>query len=304
MSRETETLTLRSSIDPSSKSFQTLLEPMSRVSSISKLPPLPTIPQPSHSSPPSPSALSKSSAPPDLYPSYTLPTRALLPLLPRATKPPLPPRPNANPRGSNSPAATGSSRIAGFASLFGVKAGGPSNTPPPAQLVNSTPPGSPAAGPGHGFGFGFGSSPAPVSTPAADSVIEGDPSSHQTIDVAAYAISRRIIRDDVGKQITKGIKAEINDALVGGDEEGIHAPGWVAERVIGFVGDMMPLVKSIKKQEQSQIHSQDRGNAKKPSVGMSFVAGKGTAAGKSGFNGQDNKDVKGVGGEVFGEYVR
>ncbi|KAF8963394.1 hypothetical protein BDZ97DRAFT_1820620 [Flammula alnicola] len=112
---EDETLTFRSTINPTSKLFQDLLNLSTRVTALAQLPPLPS-PLPD--------------IPPAQYPRLQVPSySSSLPLPPRSqtsTKPPLPPRPGSRPAAS---AQTSTSRISlPFASLFG---GGPSKTSTP-----------------------------------------------------------------------------------------------------------------------------------------------------------------------------
>ncbi|KAF9482648.1 hypothetical protein BDN70DRAFT_874835 [Pholiota conissans] len=121
---ENETITFRSTVNPTSKIFQDILNPTTRSSSLLLLPPLPG---------PIPDIT------PSIYPQYNIPSyTSSLHLPPRnqaISKPPLPPRPVNR----NAPTAQAStSRISlPFASLFG---GGPTkNTParppsPPASL--------------------------------------------------------------------------------------------------------------------------------------------------------------------------
>ncbi|KII87103.1 hypothetical protein PLICRDRAFT_42742 [Plicaturopsis crispa FD-325 SS-3] len=182
-----ETLTIRSSLQPSSKLFQALLTPSSRASTLANLPPLPNISPTLH-----------------LYPVFSLPSyTSLLPIPPRTagpSKPTLPPRPGA--RLSSSPGS--SSRISNpFASLFGKPTATPlsrPNTPPP-------------------------------------------PSQHDiehVVEVSAFTIDRRIVRKDVGKEITKALKTEIKESLAG-------TPSWVVDRVQNFSVGLYPLVKAPKK---------------------------------------------------------
>lgn len=213
-----------------------------------RLPPLPLLPSGSSIPPPSPSSPSstttkKSSSSSNSYPTYTLPTHATLPLPPRSVKPPLPPRPNARlPAAPGSPAT---SRISGFASLFGVKAG--NSTPPPTPTPQITTPLLPPP-----------SSASPVA-PQPQS-LGADPE-QPTISVYAYAISTSISRPAVAKQISKALKAEINEALVP------VAPGWVAERTIEFTSEFFPFIKPS-------------GKGAGASKSMTLVAGKGASKGK------------------------
>ncbi|KAH9967439.1 hypothetical protein BC827DRAFT_1174176 [Russula dissimulans] len=131
------TLTLRSSLLPASKSFEGLLAPSTRVSTLASLPPLPLVP-PSHS-----------------YPSFTLPAHT--------DSLPLPPH------------VTNSSRLSSsFASLFGKS-----------------------------------SAPAVPASTSPTQNTEREPA----IEVAAYTIDQRIVRDDVCKAINKTLKNEVKETL-------------------------------------------------------------------------------------------
>lgn len=113
--RSSDTLTLRSSLLPSSKSFDDLLAPSTRVSALASLSPLPPMP---------------TSPLPQSYPIFTLPAYThTLPLPPHVVaKPPLPPRP-----GQRAPAPTSSSRLtSSFASLFGKSPAPTTPSPAPA----------------------------------------------------------------------------------------------------------------------------------------------------------------------------
>ncbi len=114
-----DTLTLRSSLQPGSKPFEDLLAPPTRVSALASLSPLPLLP-PHHFS--------------QSYPIFTLPAHTdSLPLPPHVViKPPLPPRPGQRAH----PQANSSSRLSSsFASLFG-KASAPT-TPAPNPPQNA-----------------------------------------------------------------------------------------------------------------------------------------------------------------------
>lgn len=122
--------------------------------------------------------------------------------------------------------------MSGFASLFGVKSSTPS-TPSTPNVLPIPIIGSPASATISLESHGEGDPLSPAS---------GLPQAHApTIDVSAYAISRRVVRDDVAKQISRGVKGELAASLAG-----TNAPGWVADRVWEFVGGLMPLVKSGK----------------------------------------------------------
>ncbi|KAF5332134.1 hypothetical protein D9611_008124 [Ephemerocybe angulata] len=113
-----DTVTLRSTISPTSKVFQDLFSPISRSTAFSLLPPLPDIPESSS------------------YPRLVLSSDCTtLPLPPAVNKPALPPRPT----GRSASGASTASRIPNpFASLFGSnsKATSPSAIPtsPPASI--------------------------------------------------------------------------------------------------------------------------------------------------------------------------
>ncbi|KAJ6562497.1 hypothetical protein B0H19DRAFT_1144755 [Mycena capillaripes] len=107
------TLTLRSTIHPSSKTFMDLLSPITRSSTLANLAPLPHLP----------------TATP--YPMFGVPSyTASLPLPPR-TPPPLPPRPGLS--RSSHPQSLPSRLPNPFASLFGSNN---SKHPPPAQQAS------------------------------------------------------------------------------------------------------------------------------------------------------------------------
>ncbi|KAJ7920681.1 hypothetical protein B0H13DRAFT_1867405 [Mycena leptocephala] len=113
------TLTLRSTIHPSSKTFMDLLSPVTRSSTLANLAPLPHLP----------------TATP--YPMFGVPSYiASLPLPPR-TPPPLPPRPSLS--RSSGPQSLPSRLPNPFASLFGSH----NNSKPPApQTQQASPPAS------------------------------------------------------------------------------------------------------------------------------------------------------------------
>ncbi|KAI9464818.1 hypothetical protein F5148DRAFT_999971 [Russula earlei] len=176
------TLTLRSSLLPGSKSFDGLLVPSTRVSAFASLPPLPVVPSPFSQS----------------YPTFTLPAHTdSLPLPPHVvSKPPLPPRP-----GQRAPAQTSSSRISSsLASLFG-KSSAPTT-------------------------------PAP--TPSQQNIEH-----EHAIEVAAYSIDQRIVRNDVSKAINKVLKNEVKETLA---SSGV--PSWVIDRVHDFTVGLHPFVRS------------------------------------------------------------
>jgi len=120
-----EILTFRSTINPTSKLFQEILNPATRTSALSLLPPLPT-PLPDISPVPYPQF-----EVPSYSPSIHLPARNHA-----STKPPLPPRPSNRSTPSTTSATT--SRISlPFASLFGgthAKPSAPVPASPPTSL--------------------------------------------------------------------------------------------------------------------------------------------------------------------------
>ncbi|KDQ19165.1 hypothetical protein BOTBODRAFT_52326 [Botryobasidium botryosum FD-172 SS1] len=205
-----ETLTFRSNISQLPKVFTALQSPSTRAAALASLPPLP-------------STLTPSPTPP--YPSFALPAyAATLPLIPRASPvpipPPLPPRPALA-----GPAAVATSRLVNpFASLFG-KAQAPSRSstpPPPAPL--------PAVA----------TSPSMHEMPlSGDQSPLNDPQPGEGPTIAAYAIDRRIIREEISKGVAKAIKGELKEALQG-------LPSWVPDRVLGFAGPLHPFPKPPK----------------------------------------------------------
>ncbi|THH32050.1 hypothetical protein EUX98_g2138 [Antrodiella citrinella] len=228
---EEETLIFRSSLNPSSKHFQAILNPTTRTSALAALPPLPIFsfsapasPIPNHT--PSPTthmfpSITAVSTP--HYPTYTLPLHhASLPLPPRPTaggpsspaKPPLPPRPNARTVSlgtTNTPPVASSRLSTSFASLFGRAA-----TPPPP------------------------SSPTVSTLPLhADTSASADSHTEPGLGVPAFTLNTRIIRRDVAKGVLKAIHTEIKRDLD-------HAPSWVSERLEEFAAkcELLPFVKN------------------------------------------------------------
>ncbi|KAJ2915560.1 hypothetical protein MD484_g4848, partial [Candolleomyces efflorescens] len=204
-----ETLSLRSTISPTSKLFQDLLSPITRSTALSLLPPLPNLPEPSP------------------YPKITIQSECTtLPLPPRAQntqKPPLPPRPSGRNASGN---PTGSRIPNPFASLFGgaaSKASAISPTSPNAVAAPASPPTSIRS---------FDSS-------TQDSTIP--------VDVSVYTTDRKIVRNDVAKEINKGLRNEVKAAFaaerVHGSGKGFPVPGWVVDRVNDFTADWYPFVK-------------------------------------------------------------
>ncbi|KAH8103910.1 hypothetical protein BXZ70DRAFT_923313 [Cristinia sonorae] len=226
-----ETLTFRSSLNPSSKHFQALLNPTTRTSTLAALPPLPlfapdTSIEPNGSLSTSPASSPTHSKFPSTsssqYPTYQLPLHHVsLPLPPRPSagstsplKPPLPPRPN--PRtvslnaGSTSPQPA-SRLTSSFASLFGRAA---TPTPPASPTVTSLPL--------------HGEQHAPP-----------DGHSESGIGVPAFTMSTRISRKDVAKSILKAIHNEVKRDLAD------IAPSWVSERIEDFAvkNNLLPFLK-------------------------------------------------------------
>lgn len=59
------------------------------------------------------------------------------------------------------------------------------------------------------------------------------------IEVAAYTIDRRIVRNDVSKAINKALKLEVKETL---SSSGV--PSWIVDRVHEFTAGLYPFVKS------------------------------------------------------------
>ncbi|KAF4569894.1 hypothetical protein EYR36_009696 [Pleurotus pulmonarius] len=154
--------------------------------------------------PPLPNHLALSS--PSPYPTFTISAQTSnVPLPPRASlsKPPLPPRPQSR---ANAPASV--SRLSNpFASLFGHK-----QPPSPNPSTTTT-----------------AAQTSPTSSDAADHVCE----------ITAFAINRKIVSKDVGREINRALRAEIKESLAG-------LPTSVTDRVHEFSSDFYPLVKASK----------------------------------------------------------
>ncbi|KAI0917915.1 hypothetical protein AcV5_002728 [Taiwanofungus camphoratus] len=234
-----ETLTIRSTLSPTSKSFQELLVPATRSSALSTLPPLP-LPLIVSPSLPSSSPTTSPSLPnlPSPYPAYTILSRTLaLPLPPRASKPPLPPRPGAR----TQPAPLPTSRLSNpFASLFGRAAptASPTTSSVPLHPDAST---LPSATPGSATSTSGVSSSlqALTGTSSGSPIPDGTSTAEHGLDVPAYTISSRIERASLGRALSHAITQEMHAAL---GEVGV--PLWAAERVERFTAPLFPLVRA------------------------------------------------------------
>ncbi|KAI0630746.1 hypothetical protein C8Q77DRAFT_1063148 [Trametes polyzona] len=226
-------LTFRSTLSPSSKPFQALLNPSTRASAYAALAPLP---RPLSASPsPSPTQAhhpihSARTAPP--YPSFGVHAHvANLPLPPRpavhAKGPPLPPRPGNRPAlatqtGSGS---TGPRLSNPFASLFGR-----------ANTISETPPASPTTGPLALPTETSSTSPGTSSIPSAAASAPG--AEHTTPhNVPAYIIAGRIQRQQVLGGIASALRGELDDVLT---SDGV--PPWAREKVIEWSNWLAPIV--------------------------------------------------------------
>ncbi|TFY80583.1 hypothetical protein EWM64_g3431 [Hericium alpestre] len=88
--------------------------------------------------------------------------------------------------------------------------------------------------------FGKASTPSnPVSTPSANAEPE------HAIEVSAFTIDRRILREDVGKQINKALKMELREALT---MSGVSP--WIMDRVQEFSTGLYPFVKNMSSVKQ------------------------------------------------------
>ncbi|KAF8799213.1 hypothetical protein BYT27DRAFT_7149988 [Phlegmacium glaucopus] len=197
-----ETLTFRSTIHPTSKLFQDLLNPATKSSTFSLLPPLPM------------------SFPDITYPQYIVPSYVASIVLPprsqSAAKPPLPPRLNNRPTTTASSTAAPSRLTNTFASLFGGSNYVKSSTPP----VSASP---------------------PASLHSVDSAQD----SHAPVEVSAFTIDRRIVREEIGGEMNKILKAELEAALNATASLGsIPMPGWIVERVQDMTATWYPFVKA------------------------------------------------------------
>ena len=227
-----EVLTIRSTVDVSSKAFQQIMDPATRNTALSLLPPLPTpvipilpslpttplsspLPLPVSPKPPTPTGPS--------YPTYSLTSHhPSLPLPPRPhastpTKPPLPPRPRP---GAGTHPAAGSRLSNPFASLFG-------------RTATTTPPASPTTTPSP-----LQAATSPVTSEAHGHAADG---TEHVIGVPTFTLSRKINRRNVARDILRVIHGEIRSGLAPSG-----APGWVAERIEEFAEreSLLPFVKS------------------------------------------------------------
>lgn len=227
-----EVLTIRSTVDISSKVFKAIQDPSTRNAALSSLPPLPVsvIPKqpslpPTPQSPPLP--IPTSPRPPPSTPTY--PTFSLtshhpsLPLPPRPhatnagaqNKPPLPPRPRP---GAPATAAPGSRLSNPFASLFG-------------RAATPTPPASPTA------------NPSPLQAPQAASApdAQSPEGTEHVLGVPAFTLNKRIVRRNIAKEVLRVVHHEIRAGLAPSG-----APSWVAERVEEFAEreGLLPFVKA------------------------------------------------------------
>lgn len=127
-------------------------------------------------------------------PSFALPGFTSLPLPPRShsSKPPLPPRSSSLSSTPPKPIP----RISNpFASLFGK--------PPPPTSVTTSP------------------SPSQISLPSEEVYNPLNVS----VDVSGFSIGKKVVRNAVGKEVSKLIREEIKSGLM-------DCPTWVVERVI------------------------------------------------------------------------
>lgn len=112
---------------------------------------------------------------------------------------------------------------------------------PPRPGVRSSPLQTPSRLPNP---FSFFSKQAAANPPTAASLappVEPE----NAIDVAAFTIDRRIVFKNVGKALTKALRAETKDQLAG-------VPPWVTERVQAFMACLYPVLKAPRGSPQSQ----------------------------------------------------
>lgn len=57
------------------------------------------------------------------------------------------------------------------------------------------------------------------------------------MDVFVYTIDRKIVRNEVAKEVNKGLRAELKSVLLG------STPNWVVDRVLYFTTEWMPFVR-------------------------------------------------------------
>jgi len=198
-----ETLTFRSTIHPSSKLFQDLLNPATKTSTFPLLPPLPT---------------SLPDVTPSTYPQFIVPSYAASLVLPprsqSVAKPPLPPRPNNRPTAANSTAAP--SRLTNtFASLFGGSNYAKASDPP----VSASP---------------------PASLHSLDSAQESHAPIEVSAFTIDRRIVRKELGREMNKILKTELKAALNaSASLGGSP----MPSWIVERVQDMTATWYPFIK-------------------------------------------------------------
>ncbi|KAM5530813.1 hypothetical protein V8D89_013542 [Ganoderma adspersum] len=203
-------LTFRSTLSPSSKSFQALLTPATRGSAFASLSPLPRLLSATQKTPTESRRQNSRDGP--SYPSFAVHEHTaslILPARPSAKGPPLPPRPSAR---QTHPAPSGSAgpRLSNpFASLFGRAT--PAEPTPPASPTTTALalPGEPVV--------------ASASSPDAPG---GAPEHAAPLNVPAYVIGGRIQRGQVLAGISAALRAELEEVMA---SDGV--PVWVRERV-------------------------------------------------------------------------
>ncbi|KAI8985598.1 hypothetical protein BD414DRAFT_59587 [Trametes punicea] len=231
-------LTFRSTLSPTSKPFQALLNPSTRASAYAALAPLPRLlSSTSTSSNPKVDGHhhyhSQRNAPP--YPAFIVHADAAsLPLPPRPAAhvkgPPLPPRPGARQAlntAQSSNTGTAARLSNPFASLFG-RANTSSPTPPASPSTGPLPLPTDSSSPSSGLSTSPGSSSA-VAPPAAEQ--------NTPHNVPAYIIGGRIQRAQVLAGIASALRGELEDTLAA---EGV--PSWAREKIAEWSQWLSPVV--------------------------------------------------------------
>lgn len=243
---QSSSISLNSTLHPSTKSFKEISQPSTRASGFASL-----LPQPSPST-----SVSK-------YPTYTLPTHTKTFTLPPRSpffpydsskkKPPLPPRRPGTTSAATVSAAqrpatpsTGGGRLAGLVSLFGRS--GASNSNP--QLSTSPASTEGLVGPPNG------SRPPSILSVSDKASIEEDagvaPLSSSSLLVPAYSISTTVHTQEVLKGIWDGCCGDVTHSLTLSSSSGepstltiSSTPSLVVRRVLEFMDQacVFPVVK-------------------------------------------------------------
>lgn len=231
------TLTIQSTLPTSSKPFKLLLDPATRPSTLLSLPPLPVLPTSPSATPTSVASVGSLNSHigyPRVQAYRYIPAIPLPPRSSQQQKPPLPPRPGANPNAKTLSTSSNVSRLSNpFASLFGSRSSStPISSPSSTPISLSSPHAHPLDTTG-------GSSDKNAEKPK-----DIDKEKDHVIEVSAFTIAHPIIRKDVIKGMGKCFKSQIRGALADSDV-GTVSPSWVVDRTLDFCKNLLSSVGSV-----------------------------------------------------------